>query len=68
MYWQGPWRIVQVEALDVGPAEKVIVSDPSQAQVYAARVGEAPTYEVEKDATEKVRQTLDAVLTPAAAE
>lgn len=54
-------------ALDVAPAEKVVVSDPSQPHVYAARVGEAPTYEVEKDAVQKIRQALDAVLAPAAA-
>jgi hypothetical protein len=54
-------------ALDGATAEKVAITDPSQPQVYAARVGEAPTYEVEKDAAENVRQALDAVLTPAAA-
>lgn len=55
-------------ALDVAAPEKVIVSDLSQPRVYAARVGEGPTYEVQKDAAEKVRQALDAVLTPAPSE
>lgn len=62
--------VIEVEtrvALDVAPPEKVIVSDPSGARVYAARSGEAPTYEVEKDAVEKIRQALDAVLAPAPA-
>jgi hypothetical protein len=54
-------------ALDVAPPEKVIVSDLSQPQVYAARVGEGPTYEVEKEAALKVRQALDAILAPAPA-
>ena len=54
-------------SLEGSAPEKVIVSDLSQQRVYAARVGEGPTYEVEKDAADKVRQALDAVLTPAAA-
>lgn len=55
-------------ALDPASPEKVIVSDLSQPRVYAARVGEGPTYEVEKAAAEQVRQALDAVLAPAPAQ
>lgn len=55
-------------ALDDASPEKVILSDSSQPRVYAARVGEGPTYEVEKAAAEQVRQALDAVLTPAPAQ
>jgi hypothetical protein len=56
-----------VLAMDGAAAEKVVISDPSQPQVYAARFGEGPTYEVEKDAAEQVRQAIDDVLTPGAA-
>ena len=55
-------------ALDGATVEKVVITDPSQPQVYAARVGEGPTYEVEKDATDKVRQAIDDILNPAASE
>ncbi|MDA0206238.1 MAG: DUF4340 domain-containing protein [Acidobacteria bacterium] len=55
-------------ALDGATVEKVVMTDPSQPQVYAARVGEGPTYEVEKDAADKVRQALDDILNPAASE
>ncbi len=54
-------------AVDGATAERVVISDLSQPKVYAARVGEGPTYEVEKDAADKVRQAIDDVLTPAAA-
>ena len=54
-------------ALDGATGEKVIISDPSRSQVYAARVGEGPTYEVEKAAVDGIRQAIDAVLAPAPA-
>jgi len=55
-------------AVDGAIAEKVVISDPAQPQVYAARAGEGPTYEVEKDAIDKVRQAIDDILTPGSAE
>ena len=55
-------------ALDGSTAEKVVVSDLSQPQVYAARTGEGPTYEVEKEAADKIRQAIDDVLSPPAAQ
>jgi hypothetical protein len=54
-------------ALDGATTEKVIIADPSQPQVYAARAGEEPTYEVGKDAVDEIRQAIDAVLAPAPA-
>jgi hypothetical protein len=55
-------------ALDGASTEKVVIADLSRSRVYAARVGEGPTYEVEKDAADIVRQAIEDVLTPAASE
>ena len=45
--------------------EKVVISDPSQARVYAARAGEATVYEIEKAPAEEITTALNAVLAPA---
>lgn len=55
-------------ALDGATVEKVVITDLSRPQVYAARVGEGPTYEVEKDAADKVRQAIDDILNSTAPE
>ncbi|MEZ5391535.1 MAG: DUF4340 domain-containing protein [Bryobacterales bacterium] len=44
-------------------AEKVLVSDPSGARVYAARAGEATVYELEKAPAQEIVRALDDVLT-----
>jgi hypothetical protein len=45
--------------------EKVVISDPSQTRVYAARAGEATVYEIEKAPADAITTALDAVLAPA---
>ena len=48
--------------------EKVVVSDPAQTRVYAARVGEGTVYEVEKAPAEEIGRALEDVLTVEAEE
>ena len=45
-------------------AEKVILSDPAEERVYAARAGEPSVYEIEKAAAEEIQRALDALLSP----
>ena len=50
--------------------EKVVVSDPADPRVYAARAGEGTVYEVEKAPAEEIVRALDEALSsePAAEE
>jgi hypothetical protein len=52
------------ESADGKQPEKVVISNPSQAHVYASRVGEPAIYEIERAPAEEISRTLDAVLTP----
>jgi hypothetical protein len=56
------------ESAEGKAAEKVVVSDPAGARVYAARVGEGTVYEVERAPAEELVRALDAVLAPPAPE
>ena len=59
--------VIEVEttlALGELAPEKVLISDPTAEQVYASRMGEGPTYEVEKSAAEQIREAIDSVLSP----
>ena len=42
--------------------EKVVVSDLSKERVYAARAGEASTYEIEKAPAEEIRRAVEEIL------
>ena len=42
--------------------EKVVVSDLSKERVYAARAGEASTYEIEKAPAEEIRRAVEDIL------
>lgn len=60
--------VMELEAttsLGLRPVEKVLVSDPAAARVYAARANEPSTYELEKTGIERIREALNEVLTPA---
>ena len=48
-----------------GEPEKVIVSSPQAERVYAARVGEATTYEVEKAPAQDIQRAIADILKPA---
>jgi hypothetical protein len=63
--------VIEIEtaiAMEVLAPEKVLIGDLSAAQVYAARSGEGPTYEIEKAAAEQIRQAIHDVLAPAITE
>lgn len=63
--------VIEVEttiALGGLAPEKVLISDPTAEQVHASRMGEGPTYEVEKSAAEQIREAIDSVLSPDAEE
>lgn len=54
----------EVQESEEGKApEKVVLSDPSQERVYAARVGEGTVYEIEKAPAEEIVHALEDVLT-----
>ncbi len=55
------------ESADGKQPEKVVISSPAQAHVYASRVGEPAIYEIERAPAEEITRTLDAVLAPAPA-
>lgn len=59
---------VQAEVTPAGDAaepENVIVSSPERERVYAARVGEPSTYEVEKAPLNDIRRAVENILQPA---
>ena len=56
------------ESEDGKQAEKVVVSDPAQERVYAAREGEGTVYEIEKAPAEEIGRALEEVLAPQADE
>ncbi len=58
-----PSITAEVQEGEEGAApERVVVSDPSQTRVYAARAGEGTVYEVEKAPAEEIGRALEDVL------